>query len=252
MTESKAIAVTQERNFIDIIDMAIKSQDVDIVKLQALLDMQERIMKHEREASFNRDYLAAKLEMPRVTKDGAVEYAEDKNKPNGPKVKAFNFATYENIDKVIRPIEQKYGFTRIFTTKQRGDAGGGCIVHCQLLHKDGHFKEAEIGVALDTSGGKNNIQAMGSSFSYGKRYTTEMLWDIVKEGADNDGNYDMLPIDDAQFAEISKLIKDSDTDVTRFCSHLKIESLRAMTNKLYPKAVQDLKSKIAKMGVINA
>jgi hypothetical protein len=42
-------------------------------------------------------------------------------------------------------------------------------------------------VALDSSGGKNNIQGMGSSFSYGKRYTTTALLNIVTEGEDDDG-----------------------------------------------------------------
>lgn len=234
--------------FMNLLERAAKDPSIDVEKMRALLGLKKDILEEQRKAAFNTAYMQARLEMPRVRKDGSVEYAEDKNNPNGPKKKAFNYAKYEDIDRAIRPIEQKYGFARIFTTKPRGEAGGGCVVHCQLLHSEGYFKEAEIAVALDTSGGKNNIQAMGSSFSYGKRYTTEMLWDIVKEGADDDGNaaYMDATIDDVQFSAFQKLIDENSVDVVAFCAHLKVESVRAITNKLYPKAMADLKGYIEK------
>lgn len=241
-TDQEAMAYMQ------FLERAAKDPAVDVNKLEKLLNMKKDVMHEQRQAAFNRDYLAAKLEMPRVKKDGTVEYAEDKNRPDGPKKKAFNYAKYEDIDKAIRPIEQKYGFARIFTTKPRVGDGGGCVVHCQLLHRDGFYKEAEIAVALDASGGKNNIQAMGSSFSYGKRYTTEMLWDIVKEGADDDGNsaFNAAPIDEAQFAAMQAIIDEAGIDTAKFCAHLNVESLRAIPNKLYPKAMNDLKDAAAK------
>lgn len=232
-------------SFLAVIKNAAQDPNCDTGKMEALLKMHKQLVADQAETNFNRDYMAAKMEMPRVRRDGQVEYAEDKNKPDGPKKKAFKFARYEDIDKAIRPIEQKYGFSRIFTTGPRPEAGGGIVVYCTLLHKYGHSKNTEIPVALDTSGGKNNIQAMGSSFSYGKRYTTEMVWDIVKEGEDDDGQgYDIVPIDEAQFVEIQRLIEESDTDTAKFCGHLKVESLKAITNKIYPKAIQDLNSKI--------
>jgi hypothetical protein len=233
-------ATTQSDQFMSLIQKAVESSDVDVAKMQALLDMKMTIMGKQAEAEFNQDYLAAKLEMPRISKDGQVYY-EDKNTKQ--QVKAFEYAKYESIDKAIRPVEQKYGFSRSFSTEER--AGGGVVVNCELLHKSGHKKQASIPIPLENSGGKNNVQGMGSSFSYGKRYTTEMLWDIVKEGSDTDGNVPDFPIDDVQFEELQKLITESETDPRKFCEHMKVESLRAITNRNYPKAVQDLKSKIA-------
>lgn len=207
--------------------------DIDPAKLNALLDVKERMMKKEAEQLFTADYLAAKKEMPRVTRRGAVEYLEDKNGPkNGPKVTAFKYSRYEDIDKAIRPIEEKYGFSRIFTTSPRQGDGGGTIVHCTLLHKSGHAVKAEIAVALDASGGKNNIQAMGSSFSYGKRYTTEMLWDIVKEGADDDANSVEL-IEEKQFKKLKRLIEETKTDEVQFIGYYGIEALDQLPKKLF-------------------
>jgi hypothetical protein len=41
---------------------------------------------------------------------------------------------------------------------------------------------------LDTSGSKNNVQAVGSSTSYGKRYTATLLLNIRTKGEDDDGH----------------------------------------------------------------
>jgi hypothetical protein len=40
-----------------------------------------------------------------------------------------------------------------------------------LSHELGHSEETTMTLPLDTSGSKNNVQAVGSSTSYGKRYT---------------------------------------------------------------------------------
>lgn len=228
-----AAPVENADQFLSLIERIATDKSVDVAKMEAILNLKERILDKQAEAQFNQDYLSAKLEMPRVRKDGAVEYLEDKNGPkNGPKVTAFKYAKYEDIDRAIRPVEQKYGFSRIFTTAHNPNSGGGTIVHCTLLHQAGHSIKAEIAVALDASGGKNNIQAMGSSFSYGKRYTTEMLWDIVKEGADDDANSVEL-IDDKQFKKLKKLIDDTETIEADFIAYYGIEALDQLPKRLY-------------------
>ena len=40
----------------------------------------------------------------------------------------------------------------------------------------------------DTSGSKNVVQAIGSSVSYGKRYTMQALLNITSGGEDDDGH----------------------------------------------------------------
>lgn len=240
--------------FMQLLEKAAKDPEVDVGKMESLLRMKKEILHEQRVAAFNKDYLAAKLEMPRVTKDGEVMYPVDKNKPDGPKQSAFKWAKYETIDKAIRPIEVKYGFSRSFTTVTRDATGGGVTVTCRLLHKDGHYQEASIPVALDTSGGKNNVQAAGSSFAYGKRYTTEMIWDIVKEGEDDDGNAAFVeaPIDEAQLKAFQEIIDTWQIDTAKFCGHLKVESLAAIPNKMYPKAMNDLKAYVEKIKAVKA
>lgn len=230
--------------YLALIERSLTDPNITPEKLHSLLDFQERVLQREREAEFNKAYMAAKLEMPRVAKDGSVSYPVDKSKPEGEKKEAFKYTKYETLDKAIKPIERKHGLERRFTTTE--STSGKLLVICHLMHTNGHFITSEIAVQYDSSGGKNNTQAAGSAFSYGKRYTTEMIWDIVKEGADDDGNaaFAAAPIDDAQFKAMQDLIDAHGIDTAKFCGHLGVESLRAIPNKMYPKAMNDLKAAV--------
>jgi hypothetical protein len=155
-----------------------KDPHVDVAKLGALLEMQARMEGRQAEQQFNEALHRLTLEMPRIKKNGSIEY---KGK------EAFKFATWEDIDTAIRPLLQREGFSLSFDTAPRQGDGGGIIVTGTLSHIAGHKRTASIPVPLDTSGGKNNIQGYGSALAYGRRYTSTALLNIVTEGADDDG-----------------------------------------------------------------
>jgi len=157
---------------------------VDVAKMQAMMAMQERMEERQAVTAFNRAYHAMEALLPRIKRNGDVEY---KNKQTGELEKSFKFARWEDVDSAIREILRQYGFSLSFETKPRQGDGGGMMVTGTLSHVEGHQRQASIGVALDTSGGKNNNQAAGSSLSYGARYTTRMLLNLVTEGEDDDG-----------------------------------------------------------------
>jgi hypothetical protein len=157
---------------------------VDVAKMRELLGLQKELMAMQAEQQFNEAFARLSRKLPRIKKDGKVEY---KNKQTGQMEKSFNFATWDTIDKHIRPLLEEEGFTLSFDSAPRQGDGGGIIVTGTLLHIAGHKRTASIPLALDSSGGKNNIQGMGSTFSYGKRYTATALLNIVTEGEDDDG-----------------------------------------------------------------
>jgi hypothetical protein len=71
----------------------------------------------------------------------------------------------------------------------------------------------------DVGPGRNSLQAVGSAISYGKRYTAEMLLNIVRRGEDTDGYgavENNAPITDTQAKHLAKLIKDTKTDTAKF------------------------------------
>lgn len=159
-----------------IVEMA-KDKTVDADKLEKLLAMQERMEGRQAEAMFNQALHAAQQEMPRVAKNGTIRLGEGKGQ--------IAFATFEDMDSALRPIMQRHGFSLSFDMQMKD--GGGAVITGTLRHSEGHAKTASIPLALDTGPGRNNLQAMGSTFSYGRRYVTEMFFNIVRTGADDNG-----------------------------------------------------------------
>lgn len=168
-----------------------KDPAVDVQKLQALLSMQEhmeeRQEQRDRVAAFNRDFDAMRCRLPKIKRDGTLEYAEDKKNPNGPMRQISKFPKWETIMDGINPLMQEYGFRLSWDTVPRQGDGGGLICTGRLTHRMGHFEVSSIPLPLDTSGGKNNLQGYGSTTSYGQRYTTKNLLNLVYEGEDDDG-----------------------------------------------------------------
>jgi len=212
-----------------------RDPSVDVTKLSAILQMQERMEERQAAAEFNRAFAAMEPLLPRVKKNGTVEYKG---------AKAFNFARWEDIDAVIRPIMREHGFSLSFDTAPRTSEGGGLIVTGTLLHISGHSKSASIPLALDASGGKNNLQGGGSTFSYGKRYCTTMLLNLTFEGEDDDGQRGgTVYINDEQLAKIIDLIKETKADTVAFLRFLGVDALTDIEVKNYPSAVNALLAK---------
>ena len=64
----------------------------------------------------------------------------------------------------------------------------GIEVTCIIAHESGHSEQTSVLAPPDKSGSKNDIQAIGSSITYLKRYTLESICGIVTTDDDNDGN----------------------------------------------------------------
>ena len=239
-----ATAGQQADAMIQIIREVVMAPDANqkVDALRAMLDMQRQLVKDQAERAFNEGMAAMASEMPRIKKSGKVEYLVDKNKKDGPKEEAFKFARYEDIDAAVRPIMVKHGFSISYSTKPRTSEGGGLVVVGTLSHVQGHFRESEIAVALDNSGGKNNIQGMGSSSSYGKRYVLCNLLNIITEGQDDDGNAAEF-ITTEQAVEIDLKIVESGADKARFLKWIKAADVQSIPMTKYGKAIAELDRK---------
>jgi hypothetical protein len=171
-----AIRADASSNMLSIIAQAAADPRVDVIKMTALLDLQEKLLNREAQREFNQALARMNIEDLRVLKNGIVHV---------PGKVSYKFAKWEDMDRVIRPLMQREGFTLSFDTTTT--ATGGLVVIGELLHEGGHSRTARIPLALDTGPGRNALQAMGSTVSYGKRYVTEMLLNIVREDEDDDG-----------------------------------------------------------------
>lgn len=207
--ESLPAVEQMPRDMLSAIVMLAKDPSVDVAKLGALVEMQERMELRQAKVEFSRALTRLSGKLPRVKKNGTVDLGSGKG--------SFAFAKWEDMDRIIRPLMDEEGFTLSFDSSQRAEQGGGIIVIGELLHRDGHSKTASMSLPLDTGPGRNNLQAMGSSLSYGKRYCAEMLLNIVREGADDDGvKGGAQYIGPGQMAHIRKMLAETGTNEIRF------------------------------------
>jgi ERF superfamily len=200
---------------------------VDIGKLQALLDMQERLENRQRVAEFNAAFARLQHRLPRITKKGEIKYDAnpDAKTAAGRKGSSTAYARWEDIMDAILPHLYEEGFALTYDAPPGPDGRITCTA--TLIHRAGHSRSASFGpMPLDTSGGKNNLQAAGSTDSYGKRFATRDLLNLVYEGLDDDGvRGGMVFITQADIEQIETLIAETKSDRLRFLEYMGVSEL---------------------------
>jgi hypothetical protein len=189
-----------EPTMLEMIQQTITSGEVPAEKLpqvlNAFFDFQLRVQAVEAEKQFNAAFAAAMIKMPRVSKRGKKDMGTKGVIP---------YETYEDLDAAIRPIETEFGFARSFLTRPAPDGKRGCIMVLRLTHRGGHSITSERYCPPDPGPGRAGIQEEGSGESYGRRYATKAVWNIVTVGADDDGD-SADPISDEQALELRTML----------------------------------------------
>lgn len=159
---------------------AITDPGIDVLKLEALLKMQRQALEDEDRREFSQALSAAQSEMPRVKKNGTIRLIK-----GGVDKGTIKFAALEDIDDVLRPIYSKYGFSMTYSTEPRPGSTG--VIFTGTLLRGSASRSASIPLPQDCGFGRNDLQAYGSTMSYGIRYVLTMLFNLVREGDDDDG-----------------------------------------------------------------
>lgn len=175
VNEPKTIATAEDAQpspeFI-LIERLVKDPDVSVDKLERIIALQDQVRRRQAEEAFNRAFVEMQSEIPVVIERGKG----DKN---------MSYARFDDIVETVKPVLKKYGFFLSHST-QFPD-GGDIIITGILTHAAGHQRETTFRGKADQSGSKNAIQAQGSTLSYGRRYTTLDLLNIVSREDDDDG-----------------------------------------------------------------
>lgn len=211
---------TEAMSMMEVIARASTDPSVDIGKLERLNELYVGMKKREAEAAYMDALSAMQLELPVIKERGAIKIGN--NTPQ-------KYALWEDINDQIKPVLAKFGFALFFRT---GQADGKLMVTGILSHREGHREETTMQLPYDTSGSKNAVQAVGSSTSYGKRYTAQALLNLTSRGEDDDGVASGTKfVSEEQVAEIRRKIRSidgaSDASLCRFLKVAEIEAIPA-------------------------
>lgn len=218
----------ENTSLMQVIARAASDPNCDIDKMQRLLDMQERISKQQAKTAFAADFAQMQTEMPTITERGEIVV-------NGQT--RSKYAKFEDINEAIKPTMQKHGFAISFKVKTEGNS---ITVTGVLMHRMGHQEETSMILPSDTSGSKNSVQSLGSSISYGQRYTLKALLNISSKGEDTDG---VVLISEEQALTLHTLLTDTKSDQAKFLKYFKVASLDQLPATEYDNAYSLLEKK---------
>ena len=179
------------RSMLEVIAQAVMNPACDVAKMEALLNMQERIEANDAKKAFTRAFNALQEELPIINKDGLIDHGDGVTAKGNKKLKT-KWATYPNIMRVCGPLLKKHGFTLSNVIEPSADAARIVVVG-YLEHIDGHSRVSRFPLGIDATGGKNNNQGWGSSQQYGMRYNAIALLNIVSEAKQDDDNDGFRP-----------------------------------------------------------
>lgn len=201
----------------DVIARAAGDPTFDVEKLERLMAMEERVAGRNAQAAFASAFAQMQQDLPTIAERGVGD-------------KKMKYALWEDVNEAIRPVLAKHGFGLSFKTGRSTDR---VTVTAILMHRVGHSEETTLELPVDTSGSKNAVQAVGSSTSYGKRYTAQALLNLVSRDGiehDDDGRgarESAAPahITEEQADKIEDLIGEVGADREKLFRYLKITSL---------------------------
>lgn len=228
----EVVPMAEAASLMEVISRAASDPNTDVEKLERLMGLYERINDRGAKAAYFTALSEMQDQLPSIDERGEIKIGNGSQK----------YALWEDINKAIKPILTQHGFALSFRTGQNDNK---ITVTGVLSHKGGHSEETTIHLPSDTSGSKNAVQAVGSSTSYGKRYTTAALLNLTSGGEDDDGKMGgggFVTSDQAQ--TLRDLISKTGSNIERFCRHFKIESVPDLPAAKYQTAIEMLKSKV--------
>ncbi len=170
-----------------LVERIISDPNADVTKLEKLLDVNERILDRNAKAAFDEAFSRMWPELPEIDEKGSI-----KNKDGSVKSR---YAKYEDIQSAVRPVLAKFGFALRHRTEFPADKPN-IIRIVGILSGYGHAETSSFEAPPDKNDYRTAIQDQGSTVSYGKRYTTEDLLNIITRGRDNDGQGGKAPTPD--------------------------------------------------------
>jgi hypothetical protein len=212
----------------DLLTQAVANGNLELA--EKLMGLQERWERNQNRKAFDNALAEAKKELPIIVKDNQVSFGTTN----------YKYEDLASISKAIDSILAKHGLSYRFRSK--GEPGT-IIVTCILSHRDGHSEENSLPGPVDTSGGKNAIQGIGSSCTYLSRYTLKMSLGLAASKDDDANSINLDKITDQQFEDLISLADEVGADKIKFAKYMKIASLADLPASKINEAVAALESK---------
>ena len=214
-------AVAETGSMISMIERVALNPDVDVETLERMLAMQEKVLNRQAEQGglFGKEEIDSII--PAIKKD------RENKQTNS------TYANLDSLNKVIKPLYTKEGFSLSFGTD--GEVLPNTVrITCIVSHIGGHSRNYTYDAPIDDKGIKGSVNktpthARGSAVTYGQRYLTKMIFNLTLTDEDDDGNSaDTSPtelLSDNQVRELEGIIDENGIDKAAFLKWAKVVTL---------------------------
>lgn len=220
-------AVKTEISLMNIIADAAQNPSIDVHKLSALIEMQNTMLEREKDALFASDLVKMLSELPEIEHDKKGDKS--------------SYATFDAINKAIKPILIKYNFALTFDFIESDEK---INTICTLNHSTGRFKKSEICLPVDKIEGvkRSDVQNVISSSSYGKRLSLIAVLGIVTKGDVDQTFENSKKLTDMQVETIQNLVNELPAEKSE--KFLEAYPIDKMTRGMFQKYVNRLKKEL--------
>lgn len=214
--------------------------------LSQMLELQQKWEANEARKAWHSAMSSWKTKTPVITKTKEVDFTNSK----GNRTHYFH-ADLADACKVISESMSPFGLSVTWKTKQIENK---IEVTCYITHEFGHSEFTSLAGIPDESGGKNGLQAIGSTVSYLERYTLFALCGLAAHGQDDDGRGAGNPaqgkgdtglktlsyLSPEQVEEFKKIIGYKGIEEDRFLKYMGSESIDRIKASDYEKGAMAL------------
>jgi hypothetical protein len=214
-----------------LIERMAVNPNIDPAKLERLIAMKKDIDATGAKLAFNAALVEMQPKLPAIEKRGKTDKAE--------------YAKWEDIQDGILPVLSGHGFALSFKTESSGET---ITVTAILRHAAGHDDSTSLTLPADKGPGRNSVQAVGSSVSYGKRYTASALLNLRIGGEDDDGAKAIASdlITEAQEMQLRDLLEETKAGraghVPAFLKYMRVSALGDIRARDFKRAVDAINS----------
>lgn len=211
---------------LDVIERVATNKDVDVSKMQALIDMQIQVMDKEAEMAFNKAMVALRKELPVIVKKKVNSQTSTK------------YADLSSIKQIVDPLLLKHGFFDRYSDRFPSD--GVIVTKCIITHELGHKEENEVqfkrdDVGIKGSKNKTDVHGDASAMTYGQRLSLCRALGI-RIAEDDDGNKAQGTITQEHFIRLNELIEETNTDEEKFLQLFNVNNLEELPIGEFKKA----------------
>lgn len=241
--EPERLPATERAAIFSMIERVSADPTVSVERVDQLFSLYQRMQADQARKDFTVALVAAQGEMEPVRKNA-----------NNPQTKS-RYATFEALDAAARPIYSTHGFAPTYRT-EASDKPDYVRVVLTLMHASGHERDYPIDMPADGKGAKGGdvmtkTHAVGSAFSYGKRYALGGAFNIITTEKDDDGNAagNAQPENRAEkLEELNKLAKELGVTDAFLCEYYSVGAKDDLSIGQIKEAIAGLMARKRKQG----